>query len=249
VSISIESRHEVTWRSNVENWLYDVKYSKSQPLKSQCQSKIKCGNYQALAEPHSFCASYRVFWYSVQWSRPKLDSMVWSQLSSSKGSVASAKTSGWVARMPEYEESLSWCRGCGHSASWHSSFSTNLLIRSFCVASSCSRLTGKQSSGGGALPHGAWPRPRVADPTGMSRIGSLEVLIRTICHNELCIIRYLQMSSRMWCENAYGKHNVKEWQLHLQKVTSIFHCNLEKQICNSEPKQTAVRTKRKWNCS
>jgi hypothetical protein len=44
VSISIESRREVTWRSNVENWLYDVKYTKSQPLKSQCQSKIKCSN-------------------------------------------------------------------------------------------------------------------------------------------------------------------------------------------------------------
>jgi hypothetical protein len=26
------------------NWLYGVKYSKSQPLKSQCQSKIKFGN-------------------------------------------------------------------------------------------------------------------------------------------------------------------------------------------------------------
>jgi hypothetical protein len=29
VSISIESKHEVTWRSNVENWLYNVTYSKS----------------------------------------------------------------------------------------------------------------------------------------------------------------------------------------------------------------------------
>jgi hypothetical protein len=44
VSISIELRHEVTWRSNIENWLYDVKYSKSQPLESQWQSKIKCAN-------------------------------------------------------------------------------------------------------------------------------------------------------------------------------------------------------------
>jgi hypothetical protein len=43
-SISIESRYEVTWRLNVENSLYDVKYSKSQPLKSHCQSKIKCEN-------------------------------------------------------------------------------------------------------------------------------------------------------------------------------------------------------------
>jgi hypothetical protein len=25
-----------------ENWSYNVKYSNSQPLKSQCQSKIKC---------------------------------------------------------------------------------------------------------------------------------------------------------------------------------------------------------------
>jgi hypothetical protein len=44
VSTSIESRHEVIWRSNVENWLYDVKYSKSQPLESQYQNKIKSGN-------------------------------------------------------------------------------------------------------------------------------------------------------------------------------------------------------------
>jgi hypothetical protein len=27
-----------------ENWSYDVEYSKSQPLKSQHQSKIKCGD-------------------------------------------------------------------------------------------------------------------------------------------------------------------------------------------------------------
>jgi hypothetical protein len=53
VSISIESRHEVTWRSNVENWLYDVKYSKSQPLESQCQSKIKCGNLHKVKEKWS----------------------------------------------------------------------------------------------------------------------------------------------------------------------------------------------------
>jgi hypothetical protein len=61
VSISIESRHEVTWRSNVQNWLYDVKYSKPQPLESQCQSKIKCGNPHKVKEKWSgknqHCAS------------------------------------------------------------------------------------------------------------------------------------------------------------------------------------------------
>jgi hypothetical protein len=41
--MSIESRYEVTWRSNVEIG-YSIKYSKSQPLKVQCQSKISCGN-------------------------------------------------------------------------------------------------------------------------------------------------------------------------------------------------------------
>jgi hypothetical protein len=30
VSISIELRYELTWRSNIENGLYSVKYSKSQ---------------------------------------------------------------------------------------------------------------------------------------------------------------------------------------------------------------------------
>jgi hypothetical protein len=44
VSISIEARYEVTWRSTVENWLFGGKYSKSELLKSQCQRKIKCGN-------------------------------------------------------------------------------------------------------------------------------------------------------------------------------------------------------------
>jgi hypothetical protein len=41
--MSIESRYEVIWRSNVEIG-YSIKYSKSQPLKIQCQSKISCGN-------------------------------------------------------------------------------------------------------------------------------------------------------------------------------------------------------------
>jgi hypothetical protein len=61
VTISIESRHEVTWRSNVENSLYDVKYSKSQSLESQCQSKIKCANPHKVKEKWSgknqYCAS------------------------------------------------------------------------------------------------------------------------------------------------------------------------------------------------
>jgi hypothetical protein len=61
VSISIESRHEVTWRSDVENWLYNVKYSKSQPVESQYQSKIKCGNPHKIKEKWSgknqYCAS------------------------------------------------------------------------------------------------------------------------------------------------------------------------------------------------
>jgi hypothetical protein len=35
------------------------------------------------------------------------------------------------------------------------------------------------------------------DPSGMSRIGSLEVLVCTTCHNEPCIIRYLHKSSRV----------------------------------------------------
>jgi hypothetical protein len=61
VSISIKWRYEVTWRSNIENWFYDVKYSKSQSLESQCQSKIKCGNPHKVKEKWSdknqYCTS------------------------------------------------------------------------------------------------------------------------------------------------------------------------------------------------
>jgi hypothetical protein len=39
--------------------------------------------------------------------------------------------------------------------------------------------------------------PRLTDPSGMSRIESLEVLVRTICHIELYINRYLHKSSRI----------------------------------------------------
>jgi hypothetical protein len=39
--------------------------------------------------------------------------------------------------------------------------------------------------------------PRPAKPSRMLKIGPSEVMLRTICHNELCIIRYLQMSSRL----------------------------------------------------
>jgi hypothetical protein len=138
--------------------------------------------------------------FDTLWSSTNLDSVVCSQLSASKGSVASAKTSGWVARKSEYEESFSWCWGCWHSAPRCLSFSTSLLIRSFWVASSCSRLTGGQGGGVGAPPCGTWPRPCLVDPSGMSRIESSEVLVRTIYHIELRIIRYWHTSSRLWCK-------------------------------------------------
>jgi hypothetical protein len=157
--------------------------------------------HQAPSEPLRCCIAYRVFWYFVHWSSTNLDSMVWSQLSTSKGSVASVKTGGWVAKKSEYDESLSWCRGCWRSAPRRSSFSTSLLIRSFWVASSCSRLTGGRGGGGGGVfPCETWPHPRPADPSGMSRFSSSDVLVLTICHIDLSIIRYLHMSSRIWCK-------------------------------------------------
>jgi hypothetical protein len=51
--------------------------------------------------------------------------------------------------------------------------------------------------GGGAPPRGTWPCPCPTDPSGMSRIASSEVLVHSICHIELCIIRYLHTSSRL----------------------------------------------------
>jgi hypothetical protein len=79
VSTSIESRHEVTWRSNEENWLYDMKYSKSQPLESQCQSKIKCGYSHKVKEKLSgknqYCvsSSWRtVFMFYLKYSNVTL---------------------------------------------------------------------------------------------------------------------------------------------------------------------------------
>jgi hypothetical protein len=50
---------------------------------------------------------------------------------------------------------------------------------------------------GGALSRGTSPRPRLMDPSRMSRIESSEVLVRTIYHIELYTIRYLHMSSRI----------------------------------------------------
>jgi hypothetical protein len=51
----------MTWRSNIENWLYDIKYFKSQPLESQWQSKIKYDNPHKVKEKWSgkdqHCAS------------------------------------------------------------------------------------------------------------------------------------------------------------------------------------------------
>jgi hypothetical protein len=153
--------------------------------------------HQAPAEPQSCCAAYRVFRHYVQWSSPNLDSVVWSQLSTSRGSIASAKTGGCVIRKSEYEVSLSWCRGCWWSAPQRVQFSMRRCVRLFWVARSCSRLPGGRGGGGGALPRGACPRPRPTDPLRMSRIGSSKVLVHTICHNELCIISYLHKSSKI----------------------------------------------------
>jgi hypothetical protein len=62
------------------------------------------------------------------------------------------------------------------------------------------------------LPRGAWSRSRPVDPLGKSRIGSSDVLLHTIYHNDLCIIRYLHKSNRIqW----------KRVQLHLQNNEDI----------------------------
>jgi hypothetical protein len=41
------------------------------------------------------------------------------------------------------------------------------------------------------------PRPSGTDPSGLSRIGSSKILVCTIFHIELCIIKYLHMSNRI----------------------------------------------------
>jgi hypothetical protein len=89
-------------------------------------------------------------------------------------------------------------------------FSTNLLMKSFCVDSSCSRLTGGQGDGGGALPRGAWPCPHPAKPSGMSRIGSSEVLVCTICHMSFASLGICICLVEDNVSFAYGKYNGKE---------------------------------------
>jgi hypothetical protein len=56
---------------------------------------------------------------------------------------------------------MSCSQGCCRSAPRRVSFPMSNLIRSICVANSCSWLTGGHGAGGrGALAHEACPRPR-----------------------------------------------------------------------------------------
>jgi hypothetical protein len=65
------------------------------------------------------------------------------------------------------------------------SFWTSMLMKSLCVASSCSMLTGgRGGGGGGGLPCWACPQPhpQPMDLSGISRVASLAALVHTICH-------------------------------------------------------------------
>jgi hypothetical protein len=104
VSISIESRHEVTWRSNVENRLYDVKYFKPQPLESQCQSKIKYDNPHKVKKKwsdknqHRASSSWRnVFYVYLEYRNATLSRGISHKLSTKSQCSHSLKTQvRWV---------------------------------------------------------------------------------------------------------------------------------------------------------
>jgi hypothetical protein len=100
-----------------------------------------------------------------------------------KGPSPQRRVAGESARKYEYKESLSYFRGCGLSAPRRVSFSMSSVMRSFCVANSCFKLTRAHRGGGGsALACVACPRPRPVEASITSSTTSSVTLVHTICY-------------------------------------------------------------------